>query len=174
MDNFFSVLLIPQKDDKTYLSNIINNLGKDYDAPIFIPHLTLFGGIAIDFNKLKPIIDDVFKNAKPFTIKKLRINQSEAFFKTVFIEFDLDEELKRLFTVLSEKTDKRALSTFKPHISLIYKHMLEEEKLKIIETLNIKNEFEIAKVVICAPKEGDHDFLDIEGWRVFYKKRLQE
>ncbi|MGA2911835.1 MAG: 2'-5' RNA ligase family protein [Candidatus Levyibacteriota bacterium] len=172
MVNFFSVLLIPQEDDEVYLSNIIKKLGKEYHAPIFIPHLTLFGGITIDFDRLKSIIDNVFQNVKSFTIEKTGINQTEAFFKTVFIEFKRDENLSELFKTFSQKTDGRDLSTFKPHISLMYKILPEDEKSKIISKLDIKNEFTIGSVCVVAPKEGDKDFYDVDGWRIIYKKNF--
>jgi 2'-5' RNA ligase len=170
VDNFFSVLLVPEEKDKNYLSKIIESLADKYSSPVFVPHLTLFGGITINFDELKSIINDVFKNTKPFTIKKTGINQSEAFFKTVFIEFERDEKLSELFKMFSQKTDGRDLSTFKPHISLMYKILPEDEKLKIISGLDIKNEFTIGSVYIVAPKVGDKDFRDVDGWRIVYKK----
>lgn len=172
MDNFFSVWLVPQKEDENYLSNVIQELGKKNNSPIFTPHLTLFGDINIELDKLKSIIGDVFFNIKPFEIQKTRINQSEAFFKTVFIEFELNNTLKNLFTAFSEKTDKRNLSTFKPHVSLIYKTMPVDEKLNIIEKLNIKDAFTIDRVVITAPKEGEKGFLNVSGWRSLFTKQL--
>ncbi len=172
MNNLLSVWLVPQKDDENYLSKIIQDLDKEYNAPIFTPHLTLFGNISIELDKLKSTIDDVFDKVKPFEIQKTRINQSEAFFKTVFIEFELNNILKNLFTAFSEKTDKRDLSTFKPHVSLIYKTMPEDEKLKIIEKLEVKDKYVINRVFINAPKIGDTDHHDVESWRTLYKKTL--
>lgn len=174
MNNLLSVWLVPAKNDDVYLRDIINNLGKEYRSPTFNPHLTLFPGINIKLNTLKSAINDIFTNIKPFKIKKIKIDQSEVFFKTVFIEFELNEELKNLFIALSRKTDNRDIATFKPHISLIYKIMPKEEKLKIIEKLNIKGEFLIDKVVINAPKKGDKDFLNIENWRELYEKKLND
>jgi 2'-5' RNA ligase len=172
MQQLLSILLVPSRNDEDYLGKIIRNLGIKHHTPIFIPHLTLFGDLIIEPGTLKSIVNEVFQNIKPFKIKVEKINQSEAFFKTVFIEFALNEDLKSLFTALAEKTDNRILSSFKPHISLIYKNMPEEEKLKIIGGLNIKSEFEIGKVVINAPKEGDKDFLNVERWQSLYEKSL--
>lgn len=174
MNNLLSVWLVPAKNDNVYLGNIINNLGKEYGSPTFDPHLTLFGNINIETEELKEAIDRVSNKIKPFKIKKTAISQSELFFKTVFIEFELNEELKNLFIALSRKTDNRDIATFKPHISLIYKTMPKEEKLKIIEKLDIKDEFLIDKVVVNAPKKGDKDFLNIESWRALYEKKLND
>lgn len=174
MNNLLSVWLVPAKNDDIYLRDIINNLGKEYGSPTFNPHLTLFPGINIKLNTLKSVINDIFTNVKPFKIKKIKIDQSEAFFKTVFIEFELDEKLKNLYLALAEKTDNRNIATFKPHISLIYKTMPEEQKLKIIEKLDIKDKFLIDKIIINGPKIGDKDFLNIENWRKLYEKKLND
>ncbi len=171
-DNMFSIWLIPDEKDENELSKIVKNLAYRYNSPIFIPHLTLLGNVVISFDDLKSAVDEVFENKKPFTIKEAKLNQSEQFFKTVFIEFELDENLKKFFELLSIKTDKIDIETFKPHISLIYKIMSKEEKLKIIENLDVKNEFTIGRVFISAPKEGDADFMDVRNWRVLYKKSL--
>src|ERR1035437_480331 len=120
MKRLLSILLIPSKKDENYLDKIIRNLGIAYHAPVFVPHLTIIADTIIELKTLKSIVNEVFQNVKPFKIKVKKINQSEAFFKTVSIEFDLSNDLKNLFIVFSEKTDKRTLSTFKPHVSLIY------------------------------------------------------
>jgi hypothetical protein len=50
--------------------------------------------------------------------------------------------------------------------------MQEEEKLEIIKNLNLKDEFSIDTVMINAPKEGDTDYLNIEGWHSAYTLKL--
>lgn len=168
-NNLFSVWLIPDEEE---LAEIIKDLAKKYNSPVFIPHLTLLADVTISFDDLKSAVDEVFENKKPFNIKKTRLNQSEQFFKTVFIEFELSDILKNLFTALSVKTDKKSVENFKPHISLIYKLMPEDEKRRIIKNLKIKNNFTINGVYINAPIKGDTDFMDVSNWRVLYKKSL--
>lgn len=172
MDDVLSVWLVPDEEDKKYLGQIIEDLGIRYNAPLFTPHLTLFGDLTIDLENLKAVVNEVFKNVKTFGIKKTRVNQSEKFFKTVFIEFEIDENLTNLFTAISRKTDNRDIYTFKPHLSLIYKIMTEKEKINIIKGLKIKDEFTIGSVYVNAPKKGSNDFMDVKGWRVLYEKEL--
>lgn len=172
MDTCFSVWLVPQKNDEKELTSIIDNLAKENDSPVFTPHLTLIGDTDIGFEDVKSAVDEVFANQPQFKIKAQGLNQSEAFFKTVFIEFEINDTLRNLFQAFSQRTDKRNIDNFKPHISLIYKLMPQDEKVKIINSLNIKDEYTIGGAYIVAPKEGDVDFLDVEGWRTLYKKRL--
>lgn len=173
MRQLLSVWLVPQKNDEKYLKSIIERLGKENNSPTFIPHLTLFGDINIEFEGLKKAIDKVFENIKPFKINKTSVLQSELFFKTVFVEFEKNNLLTSLFENLVKETDeKKDISTFKPHISLIYKLMPEIEKIKIIKKLNIKDEYIIDKVLINAPKKGTKDFYNVKGWQSLYTKEL--
>ena len=50
--------------------------------------------------------------------------------------------------------------------------MSDEEKLQIIESLNIKDNFTIGSIYINAPKNGEKDFLNVSGWQTVYKKEL--
>lgn len=173
MKELFSVWLVPQKDDEEELTNTVNNLATEHSSPIFNPHLTLIGDVSVSYENLKSAVDETALNQSEFTVKSAGLNQSEAFFKTVFIEFEINETLKNLFQTLSQKTDKRSIDTFKPHISLMYKLMPEEEKRKIIQSLSVKNGYTMGSLYIVAPKVGDSDFMDVEGWRILYKKDLK-
>jgi 2'-5' RNA ligase len=172
MNNLFSVWLVPEEKDNEYLRTIVDNLAKQYSSPVFSPHLTLAGSITSSLEEAKNAVDEVFKKTRPFKIRKTKLNQSELFFKTVFIELELDDNLKNLYIAFAEKIKEGDISTFKPHISLIYKLMSEQEKLKIIEKLSIKDEFTIEYVTINAPRAGAKDFMDVEGWRTVYKRNL--
>jgi 2'-5' RNA ligase len=169
VEKLLSVWLVP--DDKKLTSTVLT-LSSKYNSPSFIPHLTLLGEAKTTRKDLKLIVDDVFKDHKTFKVKTIGIFKSEAFFKTVFIEFEINHTLKNLYEKFSERTDKRSIDSFKPHISLMYKMMRTEDKLKVIKNLRAKKEYEIKAVYIVAPKIGDNDFMDVESWRIIYKKTL--
>ncbi len=168
MDNCFSVWFVPGKKDKEYLDKIIKDLANKYDSPIFIPHLTLFVDVKAGEENLKSTVDEIFANVKPFKIKKKGLNQSENFYKTAFIEFENNDYFKDLFNALSEKIEQRDFSTFKPHLSLIYKTLPEKERINIINSLDIKNEFTIGNVYIN--RNDPNDYPNVNGWKIIYKK----
>ena len=76
-----SIWLVPKFEDEEYLQNIINGLAEKYDFPQFIPHLTLFPYIKYSLEEIKKLMDDIFKNQEPFTVRKTKISQSENFWK---------------------------------------------------------------------------------------------
>lgn len=172
MKEILSVWLVPQESEKQELSATVNKLAQENSSPSFNPHLTLLGDVFMSFEDLKSAVDEVFINQTPFQVKSTDINQSEAFFKTVFIEFKINETLKKVFESLSQKTDKRGIDTFKPHISLMYKMMPESEKLKIISGLKARDEYTMNSAYIVAPKIGDKDWMDVKNWRILYKRDL--
>jgi 2'-5' RNA ligase len=170
MKGLFSVWLTPEEKDKEYLDKIIRELASVYSSPVFIPHLTLLPDVETELEKLKTSVEKTFQDIKSFKIKTERANQSEAFFKTVFVEFELNETLKNLFIEFSVNKFGRDISVFKPHISLMYKTMPKEEKLKVVSSLEIKDEFAIGNVYIVTPRKGARDFNDVHGWRTVYRQ----
>ena len=172
MKNLYPIWLVPQKNDEQYLKKVIDKLAQDYSALSFTPHLTLFTETKFSLEKLQQIINAVFEHQEPFEITKTGIGQSDYFWKTVFLEFELNETLKRLFENISAKIEHGDISLFKPHISLIYKTLAEKERIKIAESIQSKDKFILDRVFVTTPKEGDNDFSDIENWRHPYKKNL--
>lgn len=166
--NTFSVWLVPQKEDKEYLDKVIRELAQKYDSPIFIPHITLFVDVKIEEDRLKSATEEIFSGIKPFVVRKKDLNQSDNFFKTVFIEFEQNEIFKKLYDEFSIQVEQRDFSLFKPHLSLIYKDTNEDERLNIIKGLNIKDEFKIGSVIIN--RNDSNDYKNVEGWKIVYRK----
>jgi 2'-5' RNA ligase len=170
MQDSYSIWLVPQNEDKEYLQSIIQTLAEKYSSPIFIPHITLLADTHLDLEKLKLAVDKIFENIKPFTINKIDIDQCDQFFKTIYLKFELNEMLKNLFLDFSKNTEERNLSTFSPHLSLMYKRIPEKERKKIINDLTIKNEFVIGSVLIN--KNDSNDYENVNGWQIVYQKEL--
>lgn len=172
MKQLFAIWTVPQDKDKEYLQKIVDDLSQKYNAPKFIPHLTFLGDTIIELNDLKNAIDKTFLDVKPFTAKTIKVSQSEVFFKTLFVEFEKDNFFTNLFNNLKLNLPQQTDYVFKPHISLLYKEMPEEERIKLTKEIKIKDEIIIDKIIINAPKDGETDFLNIEGWQSLYTKIL--
>lgn len=166
------VWLMPNKKDEKHLVKIVNKLANDYNASSFIPHLTLYLEPSITFVKLKQLLDEIFKNQKSFKINKLKIGNSEEFFKPVYIEIEMNNTLAKLFEKINSATDNRSISDYKPHISLLYKKLSKKDGLKIVNSVIINSEFKLDRVLIVSPKLGDENFDDIKSWRFIYSKKL--
>lgn len=174
MKNLYSVWLVPQDNDEQYLRNIIDKLATKYNSSSFIPHIALLPDNNLSLERLQQIIKQVFEHQKPFEVVKIGVNQTDDFWKTVFLEFELNETLKKLFEDINAKTNQRDISVFKPHVSLIYKTMAEDERVKIAKNIQTKDKFMFDRVFVVTPKERDEDFLDIPHWRFPYEKSLND
>src|SRR3989344_4241262 len=105
MDRFHSLWLVPENEQKDQLQSIVNRLAEDNNSPTFTPHLTLIGDVEIQLEPFRRAVDEVFEGINAFYIKATAVNFSEKFAKSVFIEFELDENLKNLFIEISKRTE---------------------------------------------------------------------
>ncbi len=163
MKQIFSIWLLPAKKDNEYLSKIIKDLSYKHGAPVFIPHLTIYGGkLQLDPEKAKKIVVESIRSVKPFTIEVDKLNQSENFWKTVFIEIKMNKYLERIYQNLRKKLIIYNDYELKPHMSLIYKNLSTSERINIINSLKIKNKYTINEIAI-------NSYLahyEIENWRL--------
>ena len=159
----FAVWALPRSQDFDYLVRIIKKLSKKYDFPFFSPHVTLYGLVDIDFRDLENIIVDSIIDIEPFTVKKEKITFSNNFWKSLFILIKQNKELDSIDSKLANKLERFSSYEFIPHFSLIYKNLEKDEKIKIIENLDIKNEFLIDKIGILEFSK------DIHKWKIAKK-----
>ncbi len=154
------------KSDREYLKNIIDGISEKYHAPKFEPHITVYGLIETEINQIDKIAK-VILNQNSFLVKKSEILQSEELWKTVFIELKSNKQMESVHKNFKKYFDKVSKYEFKPHISLIYKILPIEEKMKIINNLDIKNEFQVSKLAI------QKFSLDIKKWKIIKEYNLK-
>jgi len=96
---------------------------------------------------IKTSLKDIIKNVeqilpviKPFSLKPLRINYSDIFTHTLFIEFEKNKYSVKLYQKFREKLLRYSDYNFNPHLSLIYKNnMTVAEKKKIKKSISLPN-----------------------------------
>ena len=170
MKQVISIWLLPSRKDSHYLSEIIKKLSAQYKVPEFIPHLTIYGSIEINFEKAKLIVSKSIKGLKSFIIHANKLNQSDYFWKTVFIEFKVNEYLQAINKNLHKELIDFKNYKLKPHISLIYKELTDEEKIKIIKNLKVKKYYTIDSIAIN--RSVSHISRDYKKWKILFKKNL--
>ena len=161
-----AIWLTFSKNDRDYLKKIIDEISEKYNAPKFEPHITVYGLIDSEMRLIDSIAKEVILNCNSFLIKKSEILQSDELWKTVYIELKMNNQLELIHKNLKKHFEKISKYEFKPHISLIYKILPIEEKIKIINELDIKSEFMIKKLVV------QKFFPDIEKWKIVKEYNL--
>ena len=162
----YAIWLTFSKNDRDFLKSVIDKISEKYNAPKFEPHITIYGLLNSKMSLIDSVIKEVSQNSNSFLVKKSEILQSDVLWKTVYIELEMNQQLKIIHNSLKKYFEKILKYEFSPHISLIYKILPIEEKIKIINELNIKNEFRVDKIVI-------QEFSpDIEKWEIIKKYDL--
>ncbi|MBI5860415.1 MAG: hydrolase [Nitrosarchaeum sp.] len=161
-----AIWLTFSKDDRNCLKKIIDEISEKYHAPKFEPHITVYGLVDSELSLIDSIAKEVTLNCNSFMVKKSEILQSDELWKTVYIELKMNNQLEVIHKNLKKHFEKISKYEFNPHISLIYKILPIEEKIKIINELDIKNEFMVKKLVV------QKFFPDVEKWKIIKKYNL--
>lgn len=162
----YAIWLTFSKSDRDYLKNVIDTISKKYNSPKFEPHITVYGLINSKLDLINNVINEVAQNCNSFVVKKSNVSHSEELWKTIFIELKMNQQLKLVNENLQKHFEKILKYEFNPHISLIYKILPKEEKIKIINELNLKNEFVVDTIAV------QEFFSDIEKWKIVKKHEL--
>jgi len=162
----YAIWLTFSKNDRDFLKSVIDKISEKYNAPKFEPHITIYGLLNSKMSLIDSVIKEVSHNSNSFLVKKSEILQSDTLWKTVYIELEMNQQIRIIHNNLKKYFEKILKYEFSPHISLIYKILPIEEKIKIINELNIKNEFRVDKIAI------QKFFPDIEKWNIVKKYDL--
>ena len=161
-----AIWLTFSKNDRNYLKKIIDELSEKYQAPKFEPHITVYGLVDSEMSLLESIAKEVTLDHNSFLVEKSEILQSEELWKTVYVELKMNNQLELIYKNLKKHFEKIVKYEFNPHISLIYKILPMEEKIKIINELDIKNEFMIDRLVV------QKIFPEVEKWKIVKEYNL--
>ncbi|MBD1845047.1 hypothetical protein H6F89_16895 [Cyanobacteria bacterium FACHB-63] len=156
-----SFWLMPIERDCTLYQSLIANLAYRYTAPIFQPHVTLYSGECerdrvSEFLKSQPSFD--------ICLEIDRIQYSESFTKTLFIQLVSTPELDRLSRSIKQQFG--GSYSLDPHLSLIYAPLPEAEKRSLSEQIQL-NDRVIRFDRICAIEAPTKTQTreDVEVWR---------
>ncbi len=161
-----AIWLTFSKNDREYLNKIINELSEKYHAPKFEPHITVYGLVDSEMSLIESIAKEATLNHNSFLVEKSEILQSEKLWKTVYVELKMNNQLELFYKNLKKHFEKIVKYKFNPHISLIYKILPIEERIKIINELDIKNEFMVNRLVV------QKFFPEIEKWKIVKEYNL--
>ena len=146
------------RENQTYLYEIISNLSRQYSATPFLPHITVYGLIDESLSNIRRIVLQSISKISSFPVTVNKLSFSDYFWKTLFIQFENNYSMITVNQYLENNFKKNY--EFVPHASLIYKNMDTLEKQKVIQELNIQQDFYINRIGI---QKFDSD---ISKWKV--------
>ena len=158
--------LIPSEPAQSFFQRMINDLARRCDAPVFEPHVTIHVG-ADRADAAKNALGAAARECKLIGLKPLGIDQSDEFIKTLFVQFSMSEELRKISGIVRQSGNDSSHYQLKPHLSLLYKDLPATARRELAASINVplaEVPFDAIKAVRCvSPTESG---ADVEAWRV--------
>ena len=166
--------LIPSEPAHSFFQRIINDLARRCDAPVFEPHVTIYVG-ADRADAAKNALGDAARECKFIGLTSLGVDQSDEFIKTLFVQFAMTAELRKINDMIREVANDSPRYELHPHLSLLYKNLAAPTRRELAASINVpfsEVTFDAIKGVRCvSPAESG---ADIEGWHIVAAASLSD
>jgi 2'-5' RNA ligase len=163
--------LLPAKPERDLLCAIVRILRREFRAPNFEPHLTLFVA-----SKGRPSPQKVLGQirARPIRLAVRSVAFSEKFTKTLFVRFKSNQALRKLATDFGRTAKLRTKSPADPHVSLLYKNISRAATRELASAIKLPFRSVLFDSVVAVRltlpiRTGP----DVEGWRIIARKSLR-
>jgi 2'-5' RNA ligase len=165
--------LIPAEPAHRFFQDLINDLARRYDAPVFEPHVTIYVG-ANSTDAVNTTLSKAARDCKRIMLQALEVSHSDEFIKTLFVEFGLNTKLRQLNQVIRSAARDSSDYDLKPHLSLLYKRMSVQTRRQLARSIEVPFSqvvFDSLKAVRCISPTQNR--ADVEVWRVVSEKVLR-
>ena len=158
--------LVPAPEEAGFLAQIIQVLATQYEAPLFEPHVTIFSTDAALLGSPEAVLKTAVEKVYAFPLTVAGCSYTSEFNKTFFIQFRPSERLTMITERLRTQTSGPSDYRLDPHLSLLYQHISEEEKRRLVEIVRIpKTELLFGEVAAIAHGGAMRQGTDVAGWR---------
>lgn len=163
-DSAIAYWLVPETAARDLLSREIAELAKQFNAPLFEPHVTVF--VAPE-NSVSP--NQVVREAGNIDIELTihGIQFGEQFTRTLFVQFGFSEELQQLGDLIWRASGALVRYLVDPHLSLLYAKLPEETKQTLADKIRLpfgKIRFTSIRAMRCA--RPTTAAAEIERWKL--------
>jgi hypothetical protein len=166
--------LIPAQEDLDYFQEIIDTLAKEYKAPSFTPHLTIYSGEYESAESLDILIEQATLGITSLSLSVEQVLYTQEFTKSLFVQFHQNSTLSQISETLSSCAKISSKFTLNPHLSLIYQYLTEEIKKKLITKISLpKSEILFNEVRVISTPSKVETREDVEVWKLLLTKHLQ-
>lgn len=128
----YSLWLQPSGDIAYRLQERINKMSKQYGTPSFAPHITLLGGLKSSETELVSLTDTLVSSLSPFDVTLTKAGYSDEFYQSLFLHVEKNSMLEEVRNRVCKLFDVRDPDGYRPHLSLLYGDLSQEEKERIL------------------------------------------
>ena len=158
--------LIPSEPTHVFFQRTINDLARRYDAPVFEPHVTIHVG-EDNAHAATQALTNAARKCTSIRLTPLRGDQSDQFIKTLFVQFAMSAELRKISDIIREAANDSSPYELKPHLSLLYKNLAAATRRKLATSISVplsEVSFNAIKAVRCVSPTQSR--ADVEAWHV--------
>jgi 2'-5' RNA ligase len=164
--------LIPAEPAHRFFQDLINDLARRYDGPVFEPHVTIYAR-ADSIDAVERTLSKAARDCEPIALPPLEVSHSDEFIKTLFVEFGLNSKLQRLNQSIRIAAQNSSDYRLNPHLSLLYKRISTQDRHLLAHSIDVpfsEVTFDSLKAVRCLSPTQSR--ADVEAWRVVAEKPL--
>ena len=115
----------------------------------------------------KNALGEASRECKLIGLTPLGIDQSDEFIKTLFLQFAMSAELRKINDMIRDVANDSSQYELNPHLSLLYKNLAAPTRRELAASINVpfsEVTFDAIKAVRCvSPAESG---ADVEAWHV--------
>ena len=126
-----SLWFTPGGRAREHLCKMIEELSARYQSPAFPPHITLLGGVKTDREAVIKEASAIAQVIEPFEINCEQISWEDAYFRCLYLQVTRTRALLDAHALASRQFGLPSAEEFRPHLSLLYAELANEEKAKI-------------------------------------------
>lgn len=131
----YSLWLAPTGKAYDKLSGLIKRLAKEYNAPLFEPHVTLLGEAMQSEDEVLKRAGQLASGRNPFPVTLNSVDYSDFYFRTLFVRAERTGPLQALHDHAKEVFEMQNIPDYMPHLSLMYGNFPEAVKEQIIKDI---------------------------------------
>lgn len=138
----------------------IKELSRQYDSPMFYPHVTLLGGLDMHETKLVQLTDTLAHSLAPFTVYLNKAAAGNTYFQSLFVRIQKTEPLLGAHNIAKELFDCEGQEEYYPHLSLMYGKQQKKEKQKLLNVMgrSFNMQFDVHSVLLIKTGDQVHEW----------------
>ena len=161
----FTLWLTPAEPLRSALRSIIGLLAATLDAVEFEPHVTVFCGPSTEA-AARGLVQKIASRTSPVVLTADRLDQTEIFTKTLFVQFHESAPLRRMFETVKASSPPSDY-VLNPHLSLLYRKLTAVKRQELCETLAVPTgAYSFDRVRMVETELPIEDDGPVRRWRV--------
>lgn len=126
----YHLFLQPTGDIAAELQRIITTLAREYNGPVFVPHITIAARIPAKIGEedIRAKTSELARTYSSFAVTLEDVGMENVFFRALYMKVQKTHELETLHIRANKAFSLSDAEAYVPHVSLLYCNFSAEEK----------------------------------------------